>query len=97
MDGTKDERLNCCTRRAFLLVFFEGLYDDDVIVRKRLVNRGEGWSWVLSIGGWGLPVGGKQFVQPGNGVRRDVRERIAEPGKQLDAEPFEGSDEAALG
>src|ERR1044071_465699 len=48
--------------------------------------------------GWGsrrLPVVGKQFAQPGNGVRRDAREDIAEPGERLDAGPFAGSDEAS--
>jgi hypothetical protein len=42
-----------------------------------------------------LPVVGKQFAQSGDGVCRDSREHVAEPGKRLDAAPLAGSDEAS--
>ena len=42
-----------------------------------------------------LPVVGKQFAQPGDGVLRDAREHIAKPGKRLDAGSLAGSDEAS--
>src|SRR6516162_853472 len=41
-----------------------------------------------------LPVVGKQFAQPGDGVRRHAREHVTEPGKRLDAAPLAGSNEA---
>ena len=37
----------------------------------------------------------EQFVQVGDGVRRDAREHVAEPGKRLDAAPLAGSDGAS--
>ena len=37
---------------------------------------------------------GKQFAQPSDGVRRDAREHVTEPGKRLDAAPLAGSNEA---
>ena len=42
-----------------------------------------------------LPVVGKQLTEPGDGVRRNAREHVLEPGKRLDAAPFAGSDEAS--
>ena len=42
-----------------------------------------------------MPVVRKQFAQPGDGVCRDAREHVAEPGKRLDAAPLAGSDEAS--
>ncbi len=43
----------------------------------------------------GSPVVRKQFAQPGDGVRRDTREDIAEPGEWFDAAPLAGSNEAS--
>src|SRR5438067_2258184 len=37
----------------------------------------------------------KQFSEASDGVRRDAREHVAEPGKRLDAAPFAGSNEAS--
>src|SRR5579884_1696314 len=57
-----------------------------------------GLSVAWSCLGWGnrwLPVVGKQLTEPGDGVRRDAREHIVEPGKRLDATPLAGSDEAS--
>jgi hypothetical protein len=42
-----------------------------------------------------LPVVGKQFGQSGDGVRRDAREHVVEPGERLDAAPLTGRDEAS--
>jgi hypothetical protein len=42
-----------------------------------------------------LPVVGKQFAQPSDGVHRDAREHIMEPREWLDAAPLAGSDEAS--
>src|SRR5947209_17841067 len=69
---------------------------------KRLVNRWQGavlgvwYRYGLSLGraSHGLPVVGKQLAQPGDGVCRDAREHVAEPGKRLDAAPLAGSNEA---
>ena len=48
----------------------------------------------LGPGSRGLPVVGKQFVQPGDGVRRGTREDVAEPGKRFNAATLAGGDEA---
>ena len=42
-----------------------------------------------------MPVVGKQFAQPSDGVCRDAREHVSKPGKRLDATPLTGSDEAS--
>jgi len=49
----------------------------------------------LSRAGHRLPVVGKQFAQPGDGLLRNAREHILEPGKRLDATPLAGTDEAS--
>jgi hypothetical protein len=41
------------------------------------------------------PVVGKQFGQSGDGVHRDAREHVIEPGKRLDTAPLTCSDEAS--
>src|SRR6516164_1933271 len=41
-----------------------------------------------------LPLVGKQFARPGDGMRRDAREHVREPGERLDAAPIAGSNEA---
>lgn len=38
----------------------------------------------LGWGSRGLPVVGKQFTEPGDGVARDAPEHVAKPGKRLD-------------
>jgi hypothetical protein len=43
---------------------------------------------------WPVSSGGEQFAQPGDGVCRDAREHVAEPGKRFNAAPFAGSNEA---
>ena len=48
--------------------------------------------------GWGdreRPVVGKQFTEPGDGMRRDAREHIAELGKRLDAAALAERDEGS--
>src|SRR4051794_31243146 len=42
-----------------------------------------------------LPVLRQQFTKPGDGVRRDAREYVLQPGKRLDTAPLAGSDEAS--
>ena len=49
----------------------------------------------LNRAGHGLPVVGKQFAQPGDGVRGNAGEHVMEPREWLDAAPLAGSDETA--
>ncbi len=42
-----------------------------------------------------LPVVRKQLAQAGDGVRRDAREHVPEPGKGLDAATLAGSNETS--
>ena len=42
-----------------------------------------------------LPVVGKQLTEAGDGVPRDARKHVVEPGKRFDTAPFARSDEAS--